>query len=104
MLSGGLEPETCRSVMVQLVFSGVDILIQPASHSSKINSFALWMEVWNIYLSIIIDHMPARIAKFVVYQSIITSYNILAESRCPILSQTLSYVGMYNTLTYDCNS
>ena len=48
MFSGGLEPETRRSLTVQLVFSDDDISIQPASNSRKITSFASWMEAWNI--------------------------------------------------------
>ena len=42
----------------------------------KITSFASWMEAWNIYLSIVIDHTPARAAEFVAYQHIITSASI----------------------------
>ena len=76
MFSGGSEPEICRSLTVQLASSGDDISIQPASNSRKITSFASWMEAWNIYLSIVIDHTPARAAEFVAYQRIITSASI----------------------------
>ena len=76
MFSGGSEPETRRSLTVQLASSGDDILIQPASNLRKITSFASWMEAWNIYLSIVIDHTPARAAEFVAYQRIITSASI----------------------------
>jgi len=76
MFSGTLEPETCWSLTVQLASSGDNILIQPASNLKKITSFSSWMEAWNIYLSIVIDHMPARAAKFVAYQCIFTSANI----------------------------
>ena len=76
MFSGGLEPETRRSLIVQLASSGDDISIQPASNSRKITSFASWMEAWNIYLSIVIDYTPARAAELVAYQHIITSASI----------------------------
>ena len=76
MFFGGSEPETCRSLTVQLASSGDDISIQPASNSRKITSFASWMEAWNIYLSTIIDHTPTRAAEFVTYQRIITSASI----------------------------
>ena len=76
MFSGGSEPETHRSLTVQLASSGDDILIQPVSNSKKITSFPSWMEAWNIYLSIVIDHTPARAAEFIVYQCIITSASI----------------------------
>ena len=76
MFSGDLEPETRRSLTVQLASSGDDISIQPASNSRKITSFASWMEAWNICMSIVIDHTPARAAEFVAYQRIITSASI----------------------------
>ena len=50
--------------------------IQLASNLRKITSLSSWMEVWYIYLSIVVDHTPARAAEFVAYQCIITSASI----------------------------
>ena len=76
MFSGALEPETGRSLTVQLAPSGDDVSIQLASNVRKITSFSSWMEAWNIYLSIVIEHTPARATEFVAYQCIITSASI----------------------------
>ena len=55
---GTTEPETSRSFTVQLTTSN-DLAVHPQS-AKKISSFSSWMEAWNIYIAILIDHSPAR--------------------------------------------
>ena len=50
-----------------------DFSICPTPPPCKISSFLTWMEAWNIYLAILIDHAPARAPQLVAYQRIITS-------------------------------
>ena len=52
----------------------------PQQLLQNISSFSAWMEVWNIYLAILIDHAPARAPQLVTYQQIITS----ASNRYPL--------------------
>lgn len=93
IFSGTLEPETRRSLTVQLNPSGDNKSIQPASNLRKITSFSSWIEAWNTYLSIVIDHSPARVTKFVAYQRIITS----ASMQYPTASW-LNYDVQFRTL------
>ena len=74
MFSGSAEPDTSKSITVQLAHTGNDFSVHPQPSSRKISSFVSWMEAWNIYLAII-DHSPARAPQLVAYQRIITSTN-----------------------------
>ena len=56
MFTGGLEPETNRSFTLHVSPTNDDISVRPASNTRKIASFSSWMEAWNVYLSIRIDH------------------------------------------------
>ena len=62
--------------------------------SSKKISFASWMEAWNIYLAILIDHSPVRTSQLVAYQKIITSasiqYPLAAWLNCDVQFRTLA--------------
>ena len=58
----------------------------------KITSFSLWMEAWNVYLAILIDHSPAQAPQLVVYQRIITS----ASAQYP-LATWLNYDTQFRT-------
>ena len=42
----------------------------------KINSFALWMEAWNVYASTLLSANPKRALKLIGYQRLITSANL----------------------------
>ena len=53
-------------------------------------TFSLWMETWNIYLAILIDHSPACAPQLVAHQRIITS----ASAQYPLTAW----------LNYDINS
>ena len=75
MFSGGLELEAQRSLTVQLASTGNDLSTPPKPGLRKIASFS-WIEAWNIYLSISIDHAPTRAAELIAYQHIITSASI----------------------------
>ena len=68
MFLGSTEPETFKSLTVHLTPTGNDLSIRPQPSSKKISSFVSWMEAWNIYLAIIINHSPARAPQLVAYQ------------------------------------
>ena len=91
MFSGSTELETSRSLTVQLTTSN-DLALRPQS-TKKITSFSSWMEAWNIYLAILIDHSPARAPQLVAYQRIITS----ASAQYP-LAAWLNYDTQFRTL------
>jgi len=46
------------------------------THTKKINSFALWMEAWNVYVGTVLSAKPSRTLEFFGYQHIITSLNL----------------------------
>ena len=56
--------------------SGELHLAPTPSHSKKINSFALWMVAWNLYVSTILSAKPSRALEMFGYQCIITSLNL----------------------------
>ena len=58
MFLGSIEPETPKSLTVHLTVTGNDLSVRPQPSSKKISSFVSWMEAWNIYLAIIINHSP----------------------------------------------
>ena len=56
MFAGNSEPEPHKSLTLQLAPSGDDVAIRQTFNPMKITSFSSWMEAWNVYLSIRIDH------------------------------------------------
>ena len=69
MLLGSTEPES----LFQLTTSN-DPAIHPKSTKQKYNHFiSLWMEAWNVYLPILINHSPAWALQLMAHQRIITS-------------------------------
>ena len=65
------ESEPHKSLTLQLAPSGNDVAIHQTSNPKKITSFSSWMEAWNVYLSIRVDHAPTRATELVAYQCII---------------------------------
>ena len=61
--------------------------------SKKITTFQSWMEAWNIYLAILVDHVPTHAPSLIVYLRIITS----ASSHHPP-SAWLNYTVWFHTL------
>ena len=93
MFLGSIEPETSKSLTAHLTPTGNDLSVWPQPSSKKISSFVSWMEAWNIYLAIIINHSPARAPQLVAYQRIITSASIHYP-----LSAWLNYDVQFRTL------
>ena len=54
-----------------------DIPVYPTMNHTpaEITSFAEWMQAWNIYIALVIAHMPHRALELIGYQKIITSAN-----------------------------
>ena len=77
MFSGGSEPDCSTSFTVQLPNSTGDFSVRQTPKAKKITSFSSWMEAWNIFLAVWIDHMPSKAPSLVAYQHIITSANNL---------------------------
>ena len=73
MFSGAQASEPPRLITVQLNPEKDDFSVRPTPPPQKISSFTTWMEAWNTYLAILIDHAPARTPQLVAYQKIITS-------------------------------
>ena len=59
----------------------------------KINSFALWMEAWNVYASTLLSANPKRALELIGYQRLITSANLQLP-----LSSWMSYDIRFRTL------
>jgi len=53
--------------------SGDSFAIQPTSSHKRITSFPAWLEAWNTFLAIVVDHNPAKASELIAYQVIITS-------------------------------
>ena len=70
----GSPPQTFT---MQMSPQSGEIQFAPApTHTKKINSFALWMEAWNVYAGTILSAKPLRALEFFGYQRIITSLNL----------------------------
>ena len=93
MFSGSTEPDSSTFFTVQLAPNSGDASIRPAAKPRKIASFANWMEAWNIYLAVCIDHMPSCAPSLIAYQCIITS----ASTQYP-LESWLNYDVQFRTL------
>ena len=59
MFSGGSEPDCFTSFTVQLPNSTGNFSVRQTPKAKKITSFSSWMEAWNIFLAVWIDHMPS---------------------------------------------
>ena len=90
MFSGSVAADTSESLTVQLTPMGNDLSVCPQPPAKKVTSFTSWMEAWNIYLAILIDHSPVQL---VAYQRIITS----ASAQYP-LAAWLNYDIQFRTL------
>ena len=71
MFSGSQFFEPSKFITVHVILEKDDFSVHSTPAPHKIPSFATWMEAWNIYLSILIDH--ARASQLVAHQRIITS-------------------------------
>ena len=77
IFSSSLELDSSTSFTVQLPHINGNLSVDPTAKTRKITSFSYWMEAWNVYLAVCIDHMPSRAPSLVAYQRIITSVNTL---------------------------
>jgi len=70
-----------QTFTVQISPQSGEIQFAPTpTHTKKINSFALWMEAWNVYAGTILATKPSRALEFFGYQRIITSLNLSLPS------------------------
>ena len=76
MLSSNVEPEHPTSFIVQLPSGSGDFSLHPSAKGRKITSFSSWMEAWNVYLAIRVDHIPSCAPSLIAYQRIITSASV----------------------------
>ena len=83
-----------KSLTIQLTPMVINLLVCP-NHSPERSSFVSWMEVWNIYLVILMDLSPVSASQLVAYQRIIT----LASIQYP-LAAWLNYDVQFRTLPY----
>ena len=94
MFLGTHSSEPSKFITVHLNPENDDFSVcsTPAPH--KISSFSAWMEAWNIYLAIWIDHAPACAPQLVAYQWIITSasnqYSLVAWLNYDVHFRTLA--------------
>ena len=80
MLSSSLELDSSTSFhfTVQLPHNNSNLSVHPTAKTRKIKSFSFWMEAWNVYLAVCIDHnTPSRAPSLVAYQHIITLVNYI---------------------------
>ena len=77
MFSSNLEFDSSTSFTIQLPRNNCNFSVHLTAKTRKIPSFSSWMEAWNIYLAVCIDHMPSWAPSLVAYQRIITSANTL---------------------------
>ena len=78
--------------------SGVQVSQEPNT-TRKIDLFALWMEAWNVYASILLSAYPARAQELLGYQRLITSANLQLP-----FSFWMSYDVKFCTLAATCPS
>ena len=76
MFLGTQSLKPSRLITVHLSSEKNDFSVRPTPPPRKISSFSTWMEAWNTYLAIVIDHAPAHAPQLVAYQRIITSASI----------------------------
>ena len=68
---GAPEPQT--SFTLEINPSGDSFAIQPTSSQKRMISFTAWLEVWNTFMAIVVDHNPAKASELIAYQAIVTS-------------------------------
>ena len=76
MFSSGIELHNANSFTVQLPSNSGDLSVHTAVKPKRITSFYDWMQAWNIYLGVCVDHMPSRAPSLVAYQRNITSASV----------------------------
>ena len=59
MFSSSLELDSSTSFTVQLPHNNGNLSVHPTAKTRKIMSFSSWMEAWNVYLAVCIDHMSS---------------------------------------------
>ena len=67
---------TESSFTFQLPDSGGELSLHPSTKPKRITSFSNWMEAWNVYLAVCINHTPSRAPSLVAYQHIIASASL----------------------------
>ena len=75
MFSGTQSVEPSKFITFYLNPEKDDFSVRPTPPPRKISSFLTWMEVWNIYLAILIEHAPARAPQLVAYRIITSASN-----------------------------
>ena len=93
MFSGTHSSEPSKCITVHLNPEKDDFSVSPTPTLCKIYSFLAWMEAWNIYLAILIDHAPAHAPQLVACQRTITS----ASNQYPLMAW-LNYDVHFRTL------
>ena len=93
MFSGSQSFEPSKFITVHVSPKKDDFSVHPTPPPHKISSFATWMEAWNIYLAILIDHAPAHASQLVMHQRIITS----TSNRYPLTAR-LNYEMCFHML------
>ena len=76
MFSSGIELDNANSFTVQLPSNSRDLSVRTAIKPKLITSFSDWMQAWNIYLAVCVDHIPSCAPSLVAYQRIITSASV----------------------------
>ena len=76
MLSSSVEPDHPGSLTLQLPSGPSDFTVHPTVKGRKVTSFSSWMEAWNVYLAIRVDHTPSCAPSLIAYQRIITSASV----------------------------
>ena len=77
MLSSNVEPDHLGSLTLQMPSGSSKFIVHPTTKGKKITSFSSWMEAWNVYLAIRVDHTPSYAPSLIAYQRIITSASVL---------------------------
>ena len=76
MLSSNVEPDHPGSLTLQMPSGSSEFIVHPTAKGKKITSFSSWMEAWNVYLAIRVDHTPSYAPSLIAYQHIITSASV----------------------------
>jgi len=67
MFSSSTDPDLPGLVTVHLPSSSEDISVHKATRPKRIISFSSWMKAWNVYLAVIINHMPSHTPSLITY-------------------------------------
>ena len=82
MLSSSVEPDHPGSLTLQLPSGPSDFTVHRTVKGRKVTSFSSWMEAWNVYLAIRVDHTPSCAPSLIAYQRIITSASPVYLTPC----------------------